>query len=76
MDSCCWAACTRHSQIIAYNKKIRETTSSVFRTVVTPGNVHEVNQRDMSIIAWSISLLSQGLSPRDIIDGPIAFNIL
>jgi len=78
MDSCCWTACTRHEKIKQYNADIQSTTKSNFRSVVTQGNIHEVNLRDKNIVSWILSIVemlgSQVISV--LLKGPIAFDIL
>jgi len=76
MDPCCWCACTRHTKIKEYNHIVSEVHHSSFRTVVTAGNLHEVNERDFSIISWLIGLYDIGMNPKEITKTPIPHNLL
>lgn len=76
MDSCCWTACTRHADILAYNAQIRNMANSTFRTVVTTGNIHEVNPRDKLIVGTLVQLWSQQGAMPNILNVPIPFDIL
>ena len=50
-DPCCFHGCGRHDRIRSYNTWVDGVTAGEFKTVVTTGNIHEVNVRDRVIIA-------------------------
>ena len=53
-DQCCFHACGRHDRIRAYGEWVRAVTQGAFQTVVTRGNVHEVNPRDRVVLASAL----------------------
>jgi hypothetical protein len=50
-DDCCFHGCGRHDRIRAYGDFVRGVAQGAFQTVVTRGNVHEVNVRDRVVLA-------------------------
>lgn len=67
-DPCCFHGCGRHDRIRAYNADVATAAAGLFQTVVTTGNVHEVNPRDRVVIAALLDRLrmSGRLQPGDV----------
>jgi hypothetical protein len=59
---------------LQYNIVVQQTGAN-FRTVVTAGNIHEVNQRDKVIVAMFAQLMAQG-NKIDLVNAPVPFDIL
>ena len=53
-DDCCFHGCGRHDRIRAYGGWVRGVAQGAFETVVTRGNVHEVNVRDRVVLASAL----------------------
>ena len=55
-DSCCFHGCGRHDRIRAYGDTVRGAVAGggAFGTVVTRGNIHEVNLRDRVVLATAL----------------------
>ena len=51
-DPCCFHGAGRHGPIVAYNDKVRREIDGHFETVLTVGNVHEVNVRDKIVAGY------------------------
>ncbi len=58
-DPCCYSAQYMHPEIKQYNAFISNLSAheGAFQTVVTSGNIHQVNQRDKVIVALLIERL-------------------
>ena len=67
-DPCCFHGCGRHDRIRAYNADVAAAAAGLFQTVVTTGNVHEVNPRDRVVLAALLDRLrvSGRLLPEDV----------
>ena len=56
-DPCCFHGYGRHDRIREYNARVQGQIEGHFETVVTVGNVHEVNERDKTVAASLIDRL-------------------
>ncbi|CAJ1337807.1 unnamed protein product [Effrenium voratum] len=74
-DPCCFHGCGRHERIEDFNRYVRGRAAGLFRTVVTEGNMHEVNPRDKIVAGILIEKISRGkaISPADL---QTPFNLL
>eukprot|EP00438_Fugacium_kawagutii_P009405 Skav202016 [mRNA] locus=scaffold1138:58510:59766:+ [translate_table: standard] len=68
-DPCCFHGCGRHRRIQDYNRFVRQESSGLFRTVVTEGNLHEVNPREKIIAGYLSYKLArdQAISAMDLV---------
>ena len=75
-DPCCFHGYGRHERIQAYNKEIQSRIAGHFETVVTVGNVHEVNVRDKIVTGYLMDRFKEqdGLTAQDF--ASIPFNSL
>lgn len=53
-DPCCFHGCGRHKRISEYNEYVRSQAKGQFQTLVTEGNLHQVNPREKTTAAWLI----------------------
>lgn len=53
-DPCCFHGCGRHQRISEYNEYVRSHVKGQFRTLVTEGNLHQVNSREKATAGWLI----------------------
>ena len=75
-DPCCFHGAGRHGPIVAYNDKVRREIDGHFETVLTVGNVHEVNVRDKIVAGYLFERfrVQDKLTPGDF--ASIPFNTL
>jgi len=59
-DPCCFHGCGRHGRIEEYNQYVRAHSRGQFRTVVTEGNLHQVNPREKTIAGMLIEKVHRG----------------
>ena len=56
-DSCCFRAAGLHDPIRTYNKYVQARVGGWMQTAVTSGNFHEVNARDLVLVAMLVERL-------------------
>ena len=75
-DNCCFHGCGRHDRIRAYGEWVRGAGAGVFETVVTRGNVHEVNNRDRAVLASVLDEFRRTGAVSSAFAGALPFNTL
>merc|ERR1712032_821911 len=58
-DPCCFHGCGRHARIHEYNDYVRSQVKGHFRTLVTEGNLHQVNPREKTTAGWLIEKVNR-----------------